>query len=97
MIKGRAVTLADVVLPRTSGLWRDAVLVATSGILMALFARIAIYPPFTPVPVTGQTFGVLLTGALLGQRRGALAMLANLREGLVGLPVFAGGTSAWSS
>jgi biotin transport system substrate-specific component len=75
---------------------RDAMLVLACGSLMAMFARIAVYLPFTPVPITGQTLGVLLTGALLGSRRGALAMLVYLAEGLAGLPVFAGGQSAWS-
>lgn len=95
--KVRAVTLADAILPQTTSLWRDVILVVATGTLMALFARITIYLPFTPVPITGQTFGVLLTGALLGRHRGALAMLTYLGEGLAGLPVFAGGKSAWSS
>jgi biotin transport system substrate-specific component len=49
------------------------------------------------VPITGQTFGVLFVGALLGSRRGALALAAYLLEGAAGLPVFAGGgaTLAW--
>ncbi|MCS7087290.1 MAG: biotin transporter BioY, partial [Thermoflexales bacterium] len=49
--------------------------------------------PLQPVPITGQTFGVLLAGAALGARRGALALLAYLAQGLIGLPFFAGGTS----
>ncbi len=57
--------------------------------LVALSARIAIPLPFTEVPVTGQTLGVLFTGAVLGSRRGALALLLYLVEGAVGLPVFA--------
>jgi biotin transport system substrate-specific component len=48
--------------------------------------------PFTPVPVTGQTFGVLLVGMLLGSRRGALALLMYLLEGALGLPVYQSGT-----
>ena len=48
--------------------------------------------PFTPVPITGQTLGVLLVGAALGSRLGFLALLAYLLEGAMGLPVFAGGT-----
>jgi biotin transport system substrate-specific component len=44
------------------------------------------------VPLTGQTFAVLLVGALLGSRRGSLSLLAYLAEGAVGLPVFAGGS-----
>jgi biotin transport system substrate-specific component len=74
----------------------NALLIVFFAVLMPLLARIAIPLPFSPVPVTGQTFGVLLAGALLGPRRGALAMLVYLAEGLAGLPVFAGGTSAWS-
>ncbi len=65
-----------------------AVLVAT--LLIALGAQVRIPLPFSPVPVTLQTFAVLLTGALLGSRRGALAVLVYLAEGLAGLPVFAG-------
>ena len=45
----------------------------------------------TPVPVTGQTLGVLLTGALYGPRRGTLAVLAYLGEGLAGAPALTGG------
>ena len=49
--------------------------------------------PFSPVPITGQTLAVLLAGALLGSRRGAMSMLAYLAQGIVGLPVFAQGAS----
>lgn len=89
-------TLVDAFLPGRHKLVQDALLVASFAALMPLLARIAVPLPFTPVPITGQTFGVLLAGALLGPRRGALAMLLYLAEGLAGLPVFAGGTSAWS-
>ncbi|MCL4545468.1 MAG: biotin transporter BioY [Chloroflexi bacterium] len=89
-------TLIDAVVPGTVGVVRDGVLVLLFSVLLALCARISIPLPFTPVPITGQTLGVLLTGALLGSRRGALALLCYLGEGLAGLPVFAGGTSAWS-
>lgn len=89
-------TLVDEVLPGRRGLAREALLVLAFAALMPLLARVAIPLPFTPVPITGQTLGVLLAGALLGPRRGALAMGVYLLEGLAGLPVFAGGTSAWS-
>ncbi len=89
-------TLLDEVLPGRRGLAREALLVLAFAALMPLLARVAIPLPFTPVPITGQTLGVLLAGALLGPRRGALAMGVYLLEGLAGLPVFAGGTSAWS-
>ncbi len=76
---------------KSTDLGRDALLVLAFSLVTALSAQIAIPLPFTPVPLTGQTFGVLLTGALLGPRLGALAMLLYLMEGASGLPFFAGG------
>lgn len=84
--------LFDTLLPR-SGLLVDAVLVLGASLLLALSAQVALPLPFSPVPVTGQTLAVLLLGALLGSRRGALSVLAYLVEGVAGLPVFAGGGS----
>ncbi len=66
----------------------DVCLVAGFSLLIALAAQVSIPLPFTPVPVTLQTFMVVLTGALLGSRRGAVAILLYLAEGLAGLPVF---------
>ncbi|MCS7178806.1 MAG: biotin transporter BioY [Anaerolineae bacterium] len=85
-------TLADTLI-RSRTLARDAWLVGAGSVLVGLMAQIAIPLPFTPVPVTGQTFGVLLVGALLGCRRGALSLVLYLLEGIAGLPVFAGGSS----
>jgi biotin transport system substrate-specific component len=70
---------------------RSAALVVGFSLLTALAAQVVVPLPWTPVPLTGQTFAVLLTGALLGPRMGALAMLAYLAEGAVGLPFFRGG------
>ena len=67
---------------------RTVALVVAFSLLTALSAQVVIPLPFTPVPVTGQTFAVLLTGALLGSRLGALAMIAYLVEGAAGLPFF---------
>jgi biotin transport system substrate-specific component len=86
----RTLTLADVAWPR-AGLLRDTLFVLCASLLTALAARIAFPLPWTPVPVTGQTFAVLLSGAVLGARRGFLAQTLYLAEGVVGLPVFAGG------
>ncbi|MGQ9511418.1 MAG: biotin transporter BioY [Thermaceae bacterium] len=72
---------------------RDAVLVLAGSLFVALMAQISIPLPFTPVPITGQTLGVLLVGAALGSRLGFLALLAYLVEGGLGLPFFAGGAS----
>ena len=71
----------------------DALLVLAGSALMAASARVAFPLPFSPVPVTGQTFAVLLVGALLGSRRGAASALSYLAEGAAGFPVFAGGAA----
>ena len=92
----RALTLVDAVRPDALSFQRDILLVLTFGTLMGALAQIAVPLPLTPVPVTGQTLGVLLIGALLGRRRGGAAMLVHLAEGLAGLPVFAEGNTAWT-
>ena len=72
--------------------WTRAVsLVVAFSLLTALAAQIVI--PIGPVPATAQTFAVLLTGALLGSRLGAMAMIVYLIEGASGLPFFYGGSS----
>src|SRR5438105_8609906 len=68
---------------------RQVGLVIGFSMLTALAAQVVV--PIGPVPITGQTFAVLLTGALLGSRLGAFAMIAYLIEGASGLPFFAGG------
>jgi biotin transporter BioY len=70
---------------------RSVSLVVAFSLLTALAAQIVI--PIGPVPITGQTFAVLLTGALLGSRLGAMAMMVYLIEGASGLPFFYGGSS----
>ena len=70
------------------GVAADAVRVAAANILLILCAHITIPLPFTPVPITGQTFGVLLVAVLLGSRRGMLTCVLYLLEGMAGLPVF---------
>jgi biotin transport system substrate-specific component len=70
------------------GVAADAVRIVAATILLALCAHIVIPLPWTPVPITGQTFGVLLVAVLLGARRGALAVILYLIEGAAGLPVF---------
>ena len=83
-------TVADLVRPTQGRLPRfyDAALIAGGSIAIALCAQIAIGHP---VPITGQTFAVLMVAALLGPRRGVLCILTYLAEGLLGLPVFAQG------
>lgn len=88
--ESRYAPFVDVVWPQT-GLLRDALLILGGSVLLAATARLTLVLPFSPVPITGQTFGVLLLGALLGSQRGALSVLAYLAEGTMGMPVFAGG------
>ena len=73
---------------------REAILILGFAILMALCAQIAIRIPYTVVPITGQTFGVLLAGAALGSRRGVLSMLVYAAIGMFLLPVFAPSSGA---
>ena len=73
---------------------RQVGLVIGFSLLTALAAQIVI--PIGPVPITAQTFAVLLTGALLGSRLGAMAMIAYLIEGASGLPFFAAGAGGLS-
>lgn len=82
--------LADA-LPRVRA--RDAALVLAGALLTALCAQISIPLPGDPVPLTGQTFAVLLTGAALGSRRGASAQGLYVGMGMVGLPVYADGAA----
>lgn len=74
-----------------SAVLTDLSLIVFGSLLLAALAQVRFYLPFTPVPVTGQTFGVLLIGALLGSRRGASAVALYIAEGSLGLPFFAGG------
>ena len=66
--------------------------VFAGSLLLALLAHLSIPVPFSPVPITGQTFGILFLGTMLGSRIGTLSVIMYISEGLMGLPVFAGGT-----
>ncbi len=70
-----------------SSLLKSAMMAALTGVL----AFVTIPLPFTPVPVTGQTLGVMLSGSILGPWMGAASMIGYLGLGCLGFPVFAGG------
>jgi biotin transport system substrate-specific component len=70
---------------------RDAALVIGAAALTALCAQISFHIPGLTVPVTGQTFAVLLSGAALGSSRGAAALLLYILAGMIGVPVYASG------
>lgn len=89
-----APTLSNRYFSNISSFLRDLFLVLVGSWLVALLAQVEI--PLQPVPITGQTFAVLLVGAALGSRRGAAAMIAYIAQGALGLPFFAGGASGLS-
>lgn len=90
-----APTLSERAFPNISPRVRDLFLVIVGSLLIAGLAQIEIPLPFTPVPITGQTFGVLLIGAALGSKRGVAALLLYITEGALGLPFFAGAASGF--
>lgn len=86
-------TISAVVLPRRAA--ATLALMMGFAILTALAAQIRIVLPGTPVPITGQTFAVLITGAVLGSWAGAGSQMIYVTLGLVGLPVYAGGNGGF--
>jgi biotin transport system substrate-specific component len=95
-------TTAAVARPRVladllpGALLRDVLLVIGAAALTGLCAQISIHLPFTPVPITLQTFAVLLSGAALGPWRGGAAMLLYLVAGVAGVPWFANHSAGYS-
>jgi biotin transport system substrate-specific component len=88
-------TIANVFVPRTAV--NTALLMIGFALLTALAAQIRFHIPGTPVPVTGQTFAVLLAGAALGSRAGAGSQLIYWLMGAAGLPVFAQQSGGWEA
>jgi len=81
-------------IPVGRNLVTDAIWVIAFSLVTAACAQISIHLPYLPVPMTGQTFAVLLGGAVLGCRRGFLSQVVYLAEGAAGLPVFADGAGS---
>ncbi len=93
------VVISDVVpRPRIQSLRlaREILLLSGFALLTAALAQLRIPLGFTPVPITGQTLGVLLAGATLGAWRGAGSQLLYWLLGMVGLPFYSNGTGGWS-
>ncbi len=92
----RGITIADLLVPiRVSeGIGvrvRHLALILAGTLLIALAAQVRMVLPGIAIPITGQTFAVLLAGGALGFRRGVASTTLYLVLGAVGLPVFAGG------
>lgn len=94
-------TLIDVMWPlpaeRSASITRSALAVVSFALLTAVLAQFEIALGFTPVPITGQTLGVLLAGGALGMRDGAASQLLYWLLGMVGLPFYAGGDGGWQA
>lgn len=80
-----------------SGICLEALSFTLGFCLLAVLARIAIPLPFTPVPITGQTFGVALVSLLWGRKRALCCLGSYVGLGLLGLPVFSQGSSGWGT
>jgi biotin transport system substrate-specific component len=81
----RPLVLADL-FPAVRG--RDVLLVSGGVLLMALLAQVSVPVPGSPVPITGQTLGVVLTAAALGPMRGTLVQIFYILAGAIGLPFY---------
>ena len=92
-MRASAATLRLAVFPRV-GFLADAVLVLVGTGLVAAAAQVSI--PFEPVPLTGQTFAVLLVGSSLGALRGLASLALYLLLGVAGAPIYADGRHGWS-
>jgi len=92
--QARGLTLIDALLPRVDGdstvlrAARDLTLMMAFAAFVALLAQFQVRLPWTPVPVTGQTLGVLVAGGALGAWRGAGSLTIYSLAGTLGLPVF---------
>lgn len=80
---------------RSRAIARDAVLIVGFALLTAALAQFELHLAFTPVPITGQTLGVLLAGGALGARRGAASQACYWLMGLA-LPFYSGGEHGWT-
>ena len=89
-------TRLEALLPRET-LVRDVALIVAGAALIAVSAQVSIQLPVGPVPITGQTFAVLLLGAVLGPRLGTMAATLYVLEGIAHFPVYAGGASGWGA
>jgi biotin transport system substrate-specific component len=98
--RSRPLVLADLIAlnrGRLAHVVRDVLLVVGAAGFVGALAQISIHLSFTPVPITGQTLGVLLAGTAMGWRRAAASMALYAVVGVAGVPWFAGGTSGYAS
>ena len=94
-MNSQSATLRLAVFPHAN-LITDALLVLAGTALVAAAAQISVKLPFTPVPITGQTFAILLVGASLGCVLGTASAMLYLWLGVAGAPIYAHHDSGWS-
>ena len=95
----RALVLGDLIAvnqSRVARALRDVLLVLGAAGFVGALAQISVHLSFTPVPITGQTLGVLLAGTALGWRRAAASMAVYAVAGVAGVPWFAGASSGYA-
>lgn len=91
-LPARRRVLADLV----PGTWVvETALVVGAAVMVGLLAQVSIHLGFTPVPITGQTLGVMLAGSALGWRRAGLSLSLYVLAGVAGVPWFAGHASGY--
>lgn len=93
-MNSQSATLRLAVFPHAN-LITDALLVLAGTALVAAAAQISVKLPFTPVPITGQTFAVVLVGASLGSLLAVASLGVYIFVGALGAPVYADQTHGW--
>ncbi len=96
LLEDESESLMDALAPSLNLLQKLAIAIAFIAIV-ALLARARFFLPDNPVPITFQTFGILVTGGVLGWRWGTLSGIGYYLVGMAGLPVFAGGGNGWGA
>jgi biotin transport system substrate-specific component len=94
-LNSHTATLRVAAFPRAN-LITDVLLVLAGTGLVAAAAQVSFKLPFTPVPITGQTFAVVLVGASLGSVRGTASLMLYLWLGVAGAPIYAHHDSGWN-
>ena len=82
---------------KPDSIFKEVPILIGFNLVLVLCSYVSINLPFSPVPITGQTFGVLLIAMALGRTRSVALVTAYLLEGLAGLPVFAGGAAGFGA
>jgi biotin transport system substrate-specific component len=93
-MRPEAATLRLAFFPRSNALTNVLLVLGGAG-FVALAAQIEVHLGFTPVPITAQTFAVLLVGTALGSVLGVASLVLYVLVGMVGAPVYAGGEGGW--